>query len=104
MDIIKCKETERRKILSRFMDLDIFDQKHRLAKDEGKDYLQRLKDFEDSDLEMALVDFQKKAASVELKITREERARAVIRKTRDGHREDRQWASSGRSGKPSAAR
>jgi len=53
-DIVKCKETDRRKILSRFMDLDMFEQKGRMAKDESKEHLTRLKDFEDGNLEDVL--------------------------------------------------
>lgn len=53
-DIIKCKETDRRKILYKFLDLDIFEQKGRLAKEEGKKHFQKLKDFDANNLENLL--------------------------------------------------
>jgi len=49
-DIIKCKDTERRKILSKFMDLDIFEQKEKMSREESKQYFQRLKDFDSANL------------------------------------------------------
>lgn len=45
-DIINCKETERKKILFRFLDLDIFEQKASLARDEAKSITSFLKDFD----------------------------------------------------------
>lgn len=49
-DIIKCKETDRRKILSKFMDLEVFEQKERMAKEESREHMQRLRDFDGDDL------------------------------------------------------
>ncbi len=42
-DIINCKETDRRKILFRFLDLDIYERVHQLCKDELKDMARELK-------------------------------------------------------------
>lgn len=53
-DIIDCKETDRRKILSRFMDLDMFEQKALLAKEDSRQYTSRLKDAESSNLDITL--------------------------------------------------
>lgn len=50
-DIIKCKETDRKKILYKFMDLDVFDSKFKLAKEYGRPSFQRLKDFDKGNLE-----------------------------------------------------
>lgn len=57
-DILKCKETERRKILYRFLDLDIFEAKEKLAKDEGREFFQELKDFSEEKLERAVSVFR----------------------------------------------
>lgn len=51
LDIIACKETDRKKILYRFLDLDIFEQKCLLAKDESKEYVKRLRELEDCGLD-----------------------------------------------------
>lgn len=43
-DIINCKETDRRKILFRFLDLDVFEKVHQACKDDLKTALGGLKD------------------------------------------------------------
>ena len=85
-DIIKCKETDRKKILYKFMDLDVFDQKYKLAKDDGRPHFQRLKDFDDGDLE-TICENESMAYSIlneelnELKMTKLEKKKelAIIR-------------------------
>jgi len=66
-DLIKCKETERRKILSKFMDLDIFEQKAKMAKEESKTFVKKLKEIEGEDLEEL-----KKSSELELNATKHE--------------------------------
>ena len=51
MDLIMCKETDRKRILFRFLDLDIFDEKAKLAKEDSKEWLEKLADLEDSNYE-----------------------------------------------------
>ncbi len=51
LDIIGAKETKRKEIFFKFMDLDIFEQKHSLAKNESREYYSQLEKFNDEDLE-----------------------------------------------------
>ncbi len=51
MDLIMCKETDRKRILFRFLDLDIFEGKAKLAKDEAREWMDRLVDLEGSNYE-----------------------------------------------------
>lgn len=53
MDIIMCKETDRKRILFRFLDLDIFEEKAKMAKEESKEWLERLADLEEGNYEEA---------------------------------------------------
>lgn len=50
-DIIVCKETDRKRILFRFLDLDIFEEKAKLAKDDFKEWAEKLADLEESGYE-----------------------------------------------------
>lgn len=54
LDIIMCKETDRKRILFRFLDLDVFEEKARLAKDDSREWLDRLADLEEGNHEEAL--------------------------------------------------
>jgi DNA repair exonuclease SbcCD ATPase subunit len=51
LDIISCKETRRKEILYRFLDLDIFEQKCILAKEDAKEHWNRLHELEESDID-----------------------------------------------------
>jgi DNA repair exonuclease SbcCD ATPase subunit len=51
MDLIMCKETDRKRILFRFLDLDIFEEKAKIAKEESKEWLAKLADLEDNNYE-----------------------------------------------------
>lgn len=53
LDIIACKETKRREILYKFLDLDVCEQKVMLAKEESKPLVHKLKDLEDQGLDEA---------------------------------------------------
>lgn len=50
-DLINCKETDRKKILYRFLDLDIFEAKYRLANDEAKAHFSVLNSFDKEKLD-----------------------------------------------------
>jgi DNA repair exonuclease SbcCD ATPase subunit/DNA repair exonuclease SbcCD nuclease subunit len=58
LDIIACKETRRKEILYRFLDLDVFEQKAFLAKEESREHLNRLADLEDNGLEDSAKNYQ----------------------------------------------
>lgn len=47
-DIIQCKESERKRILYKFLDLDIFGQKGEMGKIEAREHYDRLRDLEDT--------------------------------------------------------
>jgi DNA repair exonuclease SbcCD ATPase subunit len=79
LDLISCKETERKKILFRFLDLDIFDEKCRLAKDESKQYYKQLSEMEDSGLEEHASTYRGKIEELKERISAEERAVAELR-------------------------
>lgn len=51
LDMIKCKETDRKKILFRFLDLDIFGEKLKFASDESKTWYDKLSALEDSGIQ-----------------------------------------------------
>ncbi len=51
MDIIACRETDRKKILFKFLDLDIFEQKGLMARDESKEWYKRLQILEGDGIE-----------------------------------------------------
>jgi DNA repair exonuclease SbcCD ATPase subunit/DNA repair exonuclease SbcCD nuclease subunit len=63
-DIISCKETLRRSILCRFLDLDFFEQKHLLAKEESKVHFERLKEFDEDQLRTYLSELDGKLDSM----------------------------------------
>lgn len=54
MDIIAAKETKRKEIIYRFLDLDIFGNKAVMAKDEARDYVRKLAELEDDEIEAAV--------------------------------------------------
>jgi DNA repair exonuclease SbcCD ATPase subunit/DNA repair exonuclease SbcCD nuclease subunit len=54
MDIIMCKETDRKRILYRFLDLDIFEEKAKLAREDSKVWLDKLADLEEGNYEKML--------------------------------------------------
>lgn len=43
VDLIDCKPTDRKKTIHRFLDLDVFEQKEKLAKEDSRDVIKRLK-------------------------------------------------------------
>lgn len=54
LDLINCKESKRKEILYRFLDLNIFETKRELAKDEFKSWKVRLKDIDVEKLQLEL--------------------------------------------------
>jgi DNA repair exonuclease SbcCD ATPase subunit len=58
MDIIAAKETKRKEIIFRFLDLDIFGHKAIMAKDESKEHMRRLEELEDDELETTVKNFR----------------------------------------------
>lgn len=54
MDIIGAKETKRKEIIFRFLDLDIFGQKALMAKEEAREFYKKLEDLDDMGLEEAI--------------------------------------------------
>lgn len=58
MDIISAKETKRKEIIYRFLDLMIFGQKALLAKDEYKEPMRQLEMLEDEELEEVLKNYR----------------------------------------------
>lgn len=54
MDIISAKETKRKEIIFRFLDLDIFGQKAQLARDESREFNKKLEELQSDGLERAL--------------------------------------------------
>lgn len=65
LDIISCKETKRKEILSRFLDLDIFDKKHKLAKEESKKYKARLDNSSNDNIELLITECNSKISVLE---------------------------------------
>lgn len=65
MDIISAKETKRKEIIYRFLDLDVFGQKAIMAKDESRDYVRKLAELNDDELEDELRDNQERLATLE---------------------------------------
>ena len=64
LDIIRAKETERRRILFRVLDLDIFDQKCLLAKEEKKELTRKMDGYAARDVGAELAELEK--TSVEM--------------------------------------
>lgn len=62
MDLIMCKETDRKRILFRFLDLDIFEDKAKLAKDESRQWVKKLEEMEENDYENAAAQLREKIA------------------------------------------
>jgi DNA repair exonuclease SbcCD ATPase subunit/DNA repair exonuclease SbcCD nuclease subunit len=54
MDLIMCKETDRKRILFRFLDLDIFEEKAKMAKEESKKWMDKLIELEEGGYEQAV--------------------------------------------------
>lgn len=59
-NLISCKETDRKKILCRFLDLDIFDQKCNLARTESKKFIDRLEELQQNDIVKLLKEYRTK--------------------------------------------
>lgn len=72
MDIIMVKETERKRILYRFLDLDIFEEKAKLAKDEAKEWVDRLAELEEGGYEGAVKQLEERIAKTKAEIEKEE--------------------------------
>jgi DNA repair exonuclease SbcCD ATPase subunit/DNA repair exonuclease SbcCD nuclease subunit len=72
MDLIMCKETERKRILFRFLDLDIFEEKGRLAKDEGKKWIDRLAELEEGGYENAAKELEVRIQETKGRLEKEE--------------------------------
>lgn len=68
LDVINVKETKRKEILYRFLDLDIFEKKYALARDESKQYMKLLDELEDSGLESAVDSYKRDRDDVEREI------------------------------------
>lgn len=68
LDIISCKETKRKEILYRFLDLDIFEKKCIMAKDESKAFYKQLSDMEDSGIEDHIKSYKASISGIKVKI------------------------------------
>lgn len=64
LDIINCKETDRKKILYKFLDLDIFEAKQALAKEDSKEWYTKLGNLEDSGVREHLERYRARAAEL----------------------------------------
>lgn len=64
MDIIQCKETERKRILYRFLDLEIFEHKGELAKKDAREHYDLLKLFEDNLLTESFASLKKQSETI----------------------------------------
>jgi DNA repair exonuclease SbcCD ATPase subunit/3',5'-cyclic AMP phosphodiesterase CpdA len=56
LDLIACKEAERKRILYKFLDLDVFEEKGKLAREESKEWIRKLADLEEGSYESALME------------------------------------------------
>jgi DNA repair exonuclease SbcCD ATPase subunit len=72
MDIIQVKETERKRILFRFLDLEIFEEKEKLAKDEMKQWIERLVELEEGNYEGAAENLRETIVEVKKLIEEDE--------------------------------
>ncbi|MBV8072210.1 MAG: metallophosphoesterase family protein, partial [Acidobacteriaceae bacterium] len=70
MDIINCKETDRKKILYKFLDLDIFEQKGLKAKDDSREWYTKLGNLEDSGIQEHVSKYRDRAATLGGEITK----------------------------------
>ena len=66
MGFIDAGSTERQKILGRYFDIDIFDHKHKMAKDDLRDLKSKLKVFENKNFQLLLDEQQLKIKNLEL--------------------------------------
>lgn len=71
-NLIQCKETDRKKILCKFLDLDIFDQKCNLAKIESKKFVDRLEQLHGTEIEEKLTELKEKKQKQERDISSSE--------------------------------
>ena len=65
MDIIGAKETKRKEIIFRFLDLDVFGQKAAMAKDEGREFIRKLADLQDDGLAEAIKKYELQVRMIE---------------------------------------
>ena len=68
MDLIMCKETDRKRILFRFLDLDIFEEKAALAKEDAREWLDRLVELEEGNYEEAAKNLRSQIAMTDSEI------------------------------------
>jgi DNA repair exonuclease SbcCD ATPase subunit len=80
LDIIICKETKRKEILSRFLDLDLFDKKYKLAKEESKKYKYKLDEVDESSLRVSITDNEMKIALANEKLSKNESSTSKLDK------------------------
>lgn len=78
MDIIMCKETDRKRILFRFLDLDIFEAKAAEAKEEAHEWMDRLSDLEDNNYEGAAKELEDSIAWTKNEITEAEASVGLV--------------------------
>lgn len=76
LDIISCKETKRREILYRFLDLDVCEQKVALAKEEAKPLINKLKDLDEQGIEDEIKKHRNTRHDVANKLTAQELMKA----------------------------
>jgi len=70
-DIINCKETDRRKILFRFLDLDVYERVHQICKDELKSIVGSLKGRSLTEIEVELKALEPMGASLDTELRHE---------------------------------
>lgn len=68
MDLIMCKETDRKRVLFRFLDLDVFEEKAKLAKEESKVWLDRLADLEENSYDQLLARLQEEQSQDQMQL------------------------------------
>jgi DNA repair exonuclease SbcCD ATPase subunit len=64
LDVINCKETDRKKILYKFLDLDIFELKGMKAKEDSKEWYTKLSNLEDSGVQEHAAKYRSRAAEL----------------------------------------
>lgn len=69
MDIIMCKETDRKRILFRFLDLDMFEEKAKIAKEESKEWIEKLADFEENGYEKIFEELKEEQENDSVQLT-----------------------------------
>jgi hypothetical protein len=70
LDIINCKETDRKKILYKFLDLDIFELKGLKAKEDSREWYTKLGNLEDSGIQEHVSKYRDRAATLSGEITK----------------------------------